>query len=340
MHPVSDGPPTDQPPPPEPTNEDPQGGFRIERTGAPSDDAGGTPGSRRVALGIVAGLLVLTAAIGAFVATRPDPPPPATTTSSTTEPSTSTTQTTISELVVVARARQPTIEVSSAPPASWLTEATSVRFGSPAPPSSAEELEAAGAAKQPLPNPDYPIQGRRSTPTGWIFSNPTSFDNPFVMMVTERRGDTLEVQIPVRPNGGVGYVQADQVDLSTIDQRLELDLSDRQLRFFQDGVLVAETSVVIGKDGTRTPTGRFYVTDEVPKSNPDGAYGPLVLATSAYSEDLDEFDGGAPVIAFHGTNQPELIGTEASNGCIRMPNEVVTLIGDRLQLGARVDISP
>ena len=30
---------------------------------------------------------------------------------------------------------------------------------------------------------------------------------------------------------------------------------------------------------------------------------------------IDLFDNGLPVVAFHGTNQPDLIGTQASNGC-------------------------
>ena len=45
------------------------------------------------------------------------------------------------------------------------------------------------------------------------------------------------------------------------------------------------------------------------------------------------FDDGLPVIAFHGTNQPDLIGSAASNGCIRMPNEVVTQLAETIPAG-------
>jgi len=341
---VSDLPPTDGPPPSDatvPTGGDGgEPGFRItsaEDTGAPTEGTPAPDGRRHTLVVVAVAAAVTLAAIGLFLATRSDPPPPPTTT--TTESTTSTTQTTISTSVVVARAIQPTIQVTATPPASWDEEPTGVRYGPPPPPSSAEALAASGEAPVPLPNPEYPIQGRQSTPVGWMFDNPTSLGDPFVMLVTEQRGDHLQVQVPVRPNGTVGYVRTNEVELSTIDQRLQLDLSDRRLRFLEGDVVVADTEVVIGKESTRTPTGRFYVTDEVPR-DPDGAFGPLILATSAYSEQLDEFDDGVPVIAFHGTNQPELIGSEASNGCVRMPNEVVTLIGDRLQLGARVDITP
>ena len=73
--------------------------------------------------------------------------------------------------------------------------------------------------------------------------------------------------------------------------------------------------------------------------SPNGAYGPWILATSAYSEALDEFDGGLPVIAFHGTNQPDLIGSAASNGCVRMPNDVVDLLADTMPAGTPVTIT-
>lgn len=332
-------PATDEPAADESPTDGDQFGFRFEPGGA---DAAGPvtdrrPDTRRVAVVIAALVALAVVGVGSFALTRGEDPPPATTTSTSTS---TTTSTTISPAVVVATATQPSIQVSSTPPADWDTAATAVRYGPPPPPSSGDELAGAGEALPPLPRDDYPIDGRRVTPAGWVFSNPTSLGNPFVMLVTEQRGDHLQVQVPVRPNGTVGYVRADEVELRTMAQRVEVDISDRRLRFLDGDVLVAETSVVVGTDETRTPTGRFYVTDRVPQDDPDGFFGPLVFATSAYSEQLDEFDEGAPVIAFHGTSRPDLIPSAASNGCIRLPNEVITLIGDRLQLGARVDITP
>ena len=96
--------------------------------------------------------------------------------------------------------------------------------------------------------------------------------------------------------------------------------------------------MVVGRPDTKTPTGRFYVTDKVEQANPDGAYGPLALPLSAYSEQLDQFDNGVPVIALHGTNHPELIGQDVSNGCVRMPNDKVTQLGATIPFGTPIDI--
>jgi lipoprotein-anchoring transpeptidase ErfK/SrfK len=100
--------------------------------------------------------------------------------------------------------------------------------------------------------------------------------------------------------------------------------------------------LVIGTDGTPTPVGSFYITEllDAPTVgvSAGGAYGPWVLATNAYSEQLELFDDGLPVIAFHGTNQPGLIPSQSSNGCIRMPNDVVTQIAETIAPGTPVEI--
>jgi lipoprotein-anchoring transpeptidase ErfK/SrfK len=101
--------------------------------------------------------------------------------------------------------------------------------------------------------------------------------------------------------------------------------------------LVAETGAVIGATRSPTPLGRFFVNDLVERWD-GSAYGPWILSLSAFSEALDTFGGGVPVIAIHGTNRPELIGGAHSNGCIRIPNEVITVLAETVPIGTPVDI--
>jgi hypothetical protein len=280
----------------------------------------------------MAAILVGALVAGGVLLLRPDPEPvaiPTTTTSTTT-----TTTIAVREDTVVATAKVPRILVRSAEPPEWSTATPVVQFAADAPPAS----QATMPPRDPLPRLDYPIEGRYADAAGWTFDSPTSLGDPFVMLVTEQRGDWLKVQVPVRPNGTEGWVNVADVNVSSHRQRIELRLGERMLRFYDGEELLAETPVVIGKDETRTPTGRFYVTDTVEQANPSGVFGPLALATSAYSEQLDVFDNGVPVIALHGTNQPELVGQAASNGCVRMPNDVVTRIGQQVQLGTPVEI--
>ena len=55
---------------------------------------------------------------------------------------------------------------------------------------------------------------------------------------------------------------------------------------------------------------------------------------------LESFAGGNGVIGIHGTNQPELIGSSVSQGCIRMENDVIDRLVEEigLPLGVPVEI--
>jgi lipoprotein-anchoring transpeptidase ErfK/SrfK len=182
--------------------------------------------------------------------------------------------------------------------------------------------------------------GVKKTADGFEFTNPTYFKNPLVFEVLEKNGDWLKVLIPARPNQTEGWIKASDVTLETVSYRMVLDLSKFQLTVYKGNEIFVETDVVIGKDSTRTPVGRFYMTEKIKQSNDTGIYGSWVLATNGYSESLDTFNDGLPVIAFHGTNQPELVGTKASNGCVRMPNDVVSKLADALPAGTPIDIIP
>jgi lipoprotein-anchoring transpeptidase ErfK/SrfK len=149
----------------------------------------------------------------------------------------------------------------------------------------------------------------------------------------------VKVQLPIRPNGTEGWTDRSQVALSTIDTHVEITVSSRRLQAWAGGQLIADTPVVVGAPGTPTPTGRYYVTDYVARP-PAGSYGPWILPLSAFSQAMDRFSDGVPVIAMHGTNHPELVGQNRSNGCIRMPDAVIQTLRTRLPLGTPVDIRP
>ena len=55
--------------------------------------------------------------------------------------------------------------------------------------------------------------------------------------------------------------------------------------------------------------------------NPNGPYGLYQVSFTGFSEVYQRFGSGIGQVAMHGTNRPELIGTPASHGCVRMTNE-------------------
>lgn len=191
---------------------------------------------------------------------------------------------------------------------------------------------------KPIPRKDLVSAGSARTDEGWIFSNPTYFENPLVFVVTEDEGEWLQVMIPARPNNTHGWIRASDVTLSEHRFHMRLTLSAFELQVWEGDDPLVDVHVVIGTDHTPTPTGNFYVGEKIEQSYPGGAYGPWILATSGYSEALDMFDGGLPVIAMHGTNQPQLLGSKSSNGCIRIPNDVITRLAEILPAGTPLEI--
>jgi len=100
-----------------------------------------------------------------------------------------------------------------------------------------------------------------------------------------------------------------------------------------------ETGAVIGSPESPTPVGSFYMTDPVDlQDDPDGDYGAFALGLSGYSDVLYEFAGGPGQLALHGTSHSDQAGQDISNGCVRVPNDVILQIAERLPLGTPVEI--
>jgi lipoprotein-anchoring transpeptidase ErfK/SrfK len=200
----------------------------------------------------------------------------------------------------------------------------------------------AAATVQPIPREGLNSAGVSVNELGYVYENPTYFGQPLTMVVTGKEDEYIKVSLPARPNHQEGWVRASDVALSEHRFHGELVLSEFVFRVWNDEELIAETQVVIGTDTTPTPTGRFYINEILDAAtagvSPGGAYGPWILATNGYSEAMDLFDDGLPVVAFHGTNNPGLIGSKASNGCIRMPNDVVTKLAESIPAGTPVEI--
>jgi hypothetical protein len=130
-----------------------------------------------------------------------------------------------------------------------------------------------------------------------------------------------EVQLPIRPNGSVGWVKADDVILEPVRTRLEVDLSAHRVSLFRNGRLVVRATTATGALETPTPTGSYYVNQRFRILDSSGRFGPAAIGISAFSPVLQEWAQGGP-IAIHGTNNPSSVGRAASFGCLRVHNRV------------------
>ena len=158
-----------------------------------------------------------------------------------------------------------------------------------------------------------------------------------VFSVLGCRSGWIQVELPMRPNGAVGWVRARDVVLARVHARIVVELAARRLRLYRDGRLRISATVAIGSPSTPTPTGSYYVNQELIPSDPNGPYGPAAVGISAFSNVLTGWTQGGP-IAIHGTNEPWSIGRAASHGCIRLPNRVLRRVFAQTPVGTPVII--
>ncbi len=146
---------------------------------------------------------------------------------------------------------------------------------------------------------------------------------------------------PCYQNNTTGWIQNSGFDWRTHQYHARIDLTERSVRVWNGTQIVAETLAVVGRghntgNPAPTPQGRFFLKEKLLGESP--GYGPYVLALSAYSEWLVEFDGKLPNIAIHGTNRPQYVGQARSSGCIRVPNNIITTLYNQAPLGTVVEI--
>lgn len=170
----------------------------------------------------------------------------------------------------------------------------------------------------------------------------TSVDTiPIVFLVKAPvDGERLEVYLPVRPNGSSGWVDAADVDISTVPYRIEVGISEKRIRVFNGEEIVVDEPVGVGRDDRPTPGGVYYLKELLRPPEPGGPYGSFAYGLSGFSNVLETFAGGPGVIGIHGTNDPSSIGRDVSSGCIRLQNDVIERMVDEigLPLGTPVEI--
>ena len=176
----------------------------------------------------------------------------------------------------------------------------------------------------------------------FVVPNPHQFGGPLTLMVIEGDigDDWVKVQLPIRPNGLEGWIPTEHYALGETFMRSEVDLAATAVRVFDGERLIAETQAAIGTESTPTPLGTFYVAAKRRNPPEEQHLGEWSVVLSSFSEVLDTFSGGLPVIAIHGTHFPDAeIGHAISNGCVRVPNEIMQLLAERLPLGAPVVVT-
>ena len=161
---------------------------------------------------------------------------------------------------------------------------------------------------------------------------------PVLRTFKDRRGRSwLRIRIPMRPNGRTGWVRDTALGpLYRVKTRLVVDRRSLRATLFRSGRRVWRSPVGVGKAGTPTPGGKFWIREKFRVADRGGIYGPVAFGTADYSR-LSDWPGGG-VIGIHGTNQPELIPGRPSHGCVRVPNRAISRLYRLMPIGTPMDV--
>jgi lipoprotein-anchoring transpeptidase ErfK/SrfK len=147
----------------------------------------------------------------------------------------------------------------------------------------------------------------------------------------------VKIRVPKRPNGTTGWVRRSNLgDFHRVTTQLVINRRTLRTTLYRSGRVVFSAPIGVGKAGTVTPAGKFWVREKF-RVRGTPVYGPYAIGTAAYSPTLTDWPNGG-VVGLHGTNQPSLIPGRPSHGCVRLRNAHITRLYRMLPLGTPVRI--
>lgn len=136
----------------------------------------------------------------------------------------------------------------------------------------------------------------------------------------------------------------------TRQRKIVVDLGEQKARLYHQGRLVAVAPISSGREGKRTPVGRFAVIQKS-AAHRSSLYGNYVRHGKVVKENIDVRKGGRPPGAkFEGVPMPYFLrfsgayglhagkvpGYPASSGCIRLPKRHAKRFYDAVRVGTPV----
>jgi lipoprotein-anchoring transpeptidase ErfK/SrfK len=162
-----------------------------------------------------------------------------------------------------------------------------------------------------------------------------NIDQPAAFLVLDQQPGWFHVLLPVKPNGSTGWLKESDVQVTSTNHYLRVTVSQFRVDHYVNGAWQGGSRVAVGKPATPTPTGLFYI---LASQKVDSApYTPGIFALSGFApQPIPGFLGAT--LGLHGWTDPSVIGTRASNGCVRLATRDMDPLLHGLILGTPVDI--
>lgn len=136
-------------------------------------------------------------------------------------------------------------------------------------------------------------------------------------------------------------IEPTETQPQTQPMRLEIQLKQKRVTVYKGDIKVKSYPIAVGRAGWETPVGTYKVKQmirnpawthplngtTIPGGDPENPLGRFWIGF---------WTDGKNWIGFHGTPNPESVGTAASHGCIRMYNRDVEELFSKVSLGTEV----
>lgn len=160
----------------------------------------------------------------------------------------------------------------------------------------------------------------------------TEFGSPQTLTVVSERGGWLGVVSSTVANGRIGWVKRSGLRYRHVAIKLEADLSRRTLTVKRGNTALRSIRIDIGAATSRTPVGRYAVTDKLPGGRFSPVYGCCILALSGHQ--------GSGRLAIHGTPSGNAPGYANSQGCLHAKTSDLRYLMRVTPLGTPVFVHP
>ncbi len=130
---------------------------------------------------------------------------------------------------------------------------------------------------------------------------------------------------------------------AVIPLRLEISLSRRQLTVYQGTTPIKRYPVAIGRAGWETPTGQFKVKQMIRDPAWKNPFTGVVIPGGDPENPLGRhwigfWTDGKNWIGMHGTPTPKSVGRAVSHGCVRMFNQDIADVFQRVIPGTPIAV--
>lgn len=164
----------------------------------------------------------------------------------------------------------------------------------------------------------------------------TELQSPTWVPVIARQPGWAQVLLPSRPDASTGWIYVGTgapVDQARTTTLVDVNVADRKLMLRNGNDVLGEWPVGVGKADTPTPLGRTFIMASIRETVTH--FSPIILPLGTHSNTFTTYGGGPGTVGLHGWPDKSKLGTQSSDGCVRVPDDLLAKL-TTLPLGTLV----